>query len=53
MSDMAKSLNIKSVAEFVEREETIGILKELGVDMGQGYHLARPAADFYTVDSAT
>lgn len=53
MSDMAKSLNIKSVAEFVEREETIAILNKLGVDMGQGYHLARPSADFYTVDSAT
>jgi len=44
MSDMATGLNIKCVAEFVEEEETITILKELGVEMGQGYHLAKPSA---------
>ena len=46
MSDMARGLGITSTAEFIETEEVIGILIELGVDMGQGYHLARPAASF-------
>jgi len=46
MSDIASGLNILCVAEFVEREETVTILKELGVEMGQGYHLARPSAEF-------
>ncbi len=46
MSDMARGLGITSTAEFVETEGVINILIELGVDMGQGYHLARPAACF-------
>jgi diguanylate cyclase (GGDEF)-like protein/PAS domain S-box-containing protein len=46
MSDMARGLGITSTAEFIETEEVIAILIELGVDMGQGYHLARPAASF-------
>jgi len=46
MSDMARGLGITSTAEFVETEGVINILIELGVDMGQGYHLARPAASF-------
>ncbi len=46
MSDMASGLKIKCIAEFVEREETVEILKELNVEMGQGFHLARPAEKF-------
>jgi len=46
MSEMARGLGITSTAEFIETEEVIGILIELGVDMGQGYHLARPAPAF-------
>jgi EAL domain-containing protein (putative c-di-GMP-specific phosphodiesterase class I) len=52
MSDMARGLGITSTAEFIETEEVISILIELGVDMGQGYHLARPAANFsYSCDA--
>ena len=52
MSDMARGLGITSTAEFIETEEVIAILIELGVDMGQGFHLARPAANFsYPCDS--
>lgn len=46
MSDMAHGLGITSTAEFIETEEVIDILIELGVDMGQGYYLARPSARF-------
>jgi len=46
MSDLARGLGITSTAEFIETEEVIDILIELGVDMGQGYHLARAAPDF-------
>jgi len=46
MSDMASGLKIKCIAEFVEREEVVEILKELNVEMGQGFHLARPAEKF-------
>ena len=45
MSEMAGGLGIICVAEFVETEEVVPILLELGVSLGQGYHLARPAAD--------
>jgi diguanylate cyclase (GGDEF)-like protein/PAS domain S-box-containing protein len=45
MSEMASGLDIISVAEFVESEEVVPVLLELGVTLGQGYHLARPAAD--------
>lgn len=46
MSDMARGLGITSTAEFIETEEVVSILIELGVDMGQGYHLARPVDHF-------
>ncbi len=35
-------LNIKVVAEWVENEETLQLLREMGVDYAQGYHLGRP-----------
>lgn len=40
---VAKGLNIKTVAEFVEKGETIKILKEIGVDYAQGYHIGMPS----------
>ena len=43
MNDLAKGLGIASVAEFVETEDVVIILKKLGVAMGQGYYLAKPA----------
>jgi diguanylate cyclase (GGDEF)-like protein/PAS domain S-box-containing protein len=46
MTDMARGLGITSVAEFIETEDVVDILKELDVDMGQGFHLARPSATF-------
>jgi len=46
MSDLASGLGITSTAEFIETEEVIAILIDLGVDMGQGFHLATPAENF-------
>ncbi|MFO1380926.1 MAG: EAL domain-containing protein [Chitinivorax sp.] len=45
MVTMAHSMGKQTVAEFVENEETLQMLKEFGVDMVQGYHLDRPRAD--------
>jgi len=39
---IAKDMNLKTVAEFVESESLIAELKTLGVDYGQGYGIARP-----------
>lgn len=43
--DVARGLDKKTVAEFVENEETYELLKTFGVDMVQGYHLNKPAAE--------
>lgn len=39
---MAKSLDIKVVAEGIENSETGDLLLELGCDIVQGYHYAKP-----------
>ena len=43
--DVARGMGQRTVAEFVEDEETLQLLKEFGVDMVQGYHLDKPRAD--------
>jgi diguanylate cyclase (GGDEF)-like protein len=43
---IARGLGKRTIAEFVEDEDTRTLLQEYGVDMAQGYHLGRP------VDSA-
>ena len=40
---MAKEFGLKTVAEFVEDEETAKILVEIGVDFSQGYFYGHPA----------
>lgn len=42
MINLAKKLNIKVVAEGVEKEEQYILLKKMGVDAVQGYLLSRP-----------
>ena len=39
---IAKGLGKRTIAEFVEDAETESLLRELGVDMAQGYHLGVP-----------
>jgi len=40
---LAHGLGKQTIAEFVEDEETLQLLAELGVDYAQGYHIGRPA----------
>jgi diguanylate cyclase (GGDEF)-like protein len=40
--DIARGLGKRTIAEFVEDEDTRTLLQEYGVDMAQGYHLGRP-----------
>lgn len=42
MVDLAHSLGIETIAEFVENESIYEIIKGCGVDMAQGYHLGKP-----------
>jgi len=44
ITQIAKTLKIACVAEFIEDEATLLALKEIGVDYGQGYYLHRPEA---------
>jgi EAL domain-containing protein (putative c-di-GMP-specific phosphodiesterase class I) len=39
---MGDSLNLKTIAEGIERPEQIRALQNLGCEAGQGFHLARP-----------
>lgn len=45
ISDVARGLGIKSIAEFVEMPETLRILRIFGVDYAQGYLIGKPHPD--------
>ena len=42
--DLAHALALRLVAEGVEDEESLALLRRLGCDTAQGYHLSRPLA---------
>jgi diguanylate cyclase (GGDEF)-like protein/PAS domain S-box-containing protein len=42
MTEVARGLGMQTVAEWVEDEATLELLRELRVDHVQGYHLGRP-----------
>ncbi len=39
---IARGLGKRTIAEFVGDPETVALLREYGVDFGQGFYLARP-----------
>ena len=39
---IAREFGKKTIAEYVEDEETLEVLREIGVDYAQGYHYGRP-----------
>jgi diguanylate cyclase (GGDEF)-like protein/PAS domain S-box-containing protein len=44
MNQVAHALGKITIAECVENEETMQILREMGVDRAQGFHIGRPDA---------
>ncbi|MFA7070736.1 MAG: EAL domain-containing protein [Sulfurimonas sp.] len=40
----AKSLGLKTIAEFVEDEQIYRLVKEMGVEYSQGYYFAKPSS---------
>jgi diguanylate cyclase (GGDEF)-like protein/PAS domain S-box-containing protein len=42
MTEVAHAMGKRTVAEFVETQEVAEVLREIGVDLQQGYHLGRP-----------
>lgn len=43
ISDVSHALGKKTIAEFVENEQVLEILKEYKIDYAQGYHIGKPA----------
>jgi PAS domain S-box-containing protein len=39
---LGRGLGLTTIAEGVESEDTLELLREMGVDLAQGYHLGRP-----------
>ena len=44
MVGVARALRKRTVAEFVGSEETLKLVREAGVDFGQGFHIGKPDA---------
>lgn len=42
---MARQFGLKTVAEFVEDEDSAEIIRRIGVDFGQGYHFGHPLGE--------
>lgn len=42
--DMARSLNIETIAEFVSAQNILDCLTELNVDIVQGFHIGKPVS---------
>lgn len=45
MVEISRVYGMKVVAEWVENAETMNLLKEMGVNYGQGYHFGKPAPE--------
>lgn len=43
ITELAKKLDLKTVAEFVETEEVLELVRSVGIDYAQGYHISRPS----------
>jgi EAL domain-containing protein (putative c-di-GMP-specific phosphodiesterase class I) len=41
--ETAQGLGMKTIAEYVGDEETLELVRKLGVDYAQGFHVGRPA----------
>jgi len=39
---VAKKMGIKTIAEFVENEKVLEVVKDLGIDYAQGYYIGKP-----------
>jgi diguanylate cyclase (GGDEF)-like protein/PAS domain S-box-containing protein len=43
MVDVARTLGVRTIAESVSDDQTLALLREIGVDYAQGFHVGRPA----------
>lgn len=45
VQDMADALDVTTIAEYVENERILDVVRGIGVHWGQGYHFGRPQLD--------
>lgn len=45
ITDIARIMGKQTIAEFVGDEETLNLIREIGIDYAQGYYLGRPAPE--------
>lgn len=45
ITQLAKQLNVATVAEFVETEEVLELVRDAGIDYAQGYLIGRPGLE--------
>lgn len=45
LAEVANGFGKKTVAEFVEDERTLNMLRSFGVDYAQGYYIGKPGPD--------
>lgn len=50
ISDIANGFGKNTIAEFVDQESTINLLREYGITYGQGYHLGKPEKAYRIVE---
>jgi len=46
---LAKTLGVKVVAEYVENQDILDIITEMGIDYAQGYHIGKPSPTLITL----
>lgn len=51
MHQIAKKMGKKTIAEFVESPKTIEILREIGINYGQGYIFGKPSVNLLDVNT--
>jgi Amt family ammonium transporter len=42
INEVGRSMRKQMIAEFVESEEILAALRDMGVDYAQGFHIGRP-----------
>ncbi len=53
MVEISKTLGKKTVAEFVESEEILSMIKSYGIDYAQGYYIGKPGSKFEGIESVS
>lgn len=53
LTELAKRLNIEIVAEMIDNEKDLNLIKSFGIDYFQGYYFSAPSVDFNAMDKLT